>query len=100
MNAIQFVENDPCAFGSNGDGFLNILYRLMHLRLSSWMCAVAQPTRRANYTLLFNYEINDRQPNGPSKIGQMGRFGGSVGVSHIEWWGHHRLMLLKSKVSP
>jgi len=37
MNAIQFVENHPCAFSSNGDGFLNVLYGLMHLRLSCWI---------------------------------------------------------------
>src|SRR5208283_1260005 len=26
------------------------------------------------------------QADGPSKIGQMGGFGGSAGLSHIEWW--------------
>src|SRR3974390_468095 len=44
-----------------------------------------EPKEMDKATLLFTYDINDPKPNRPSKIGQMDGFGGSAGVSHIEW---------------
>ncbi len=34
MDAVQFVEDYPCAPGGNGDSLFNILYGFVHLRLS------------------------------------------------------------------
>ena len=85
MNAIQFVEDDPRASGSDGDGFLKVLYRLMHLRLSQLNVCSGLPHMTGQGTRVATYEITDREPKGPSKMGQMGAFGSSAGLSHIEW---------------
>ena len=48
VDAVELVENGPCAFGGNGDCFLNVLDRLMHSRLSC--CdGVGPPHRQAKF---------------------------------------------------
>ncbi len=58
IDAVQLVENDPCALGGNGDSFFNILNRLMHLRLSIGLMAVHPLVRYTNPVELYCFRLN------------------------------------------
>ena len=54
IDAVELVEYDPCALGGNGNRFLNVLNRFVHLRLSKKIvvAACSRGTSAKLHTLL------------------------------------------------
>src|SRR5215469_16576268 len=82
IDAVGFVEHRPCAFGGNGDSFLDILNRLVHLRLAKKLVVRPACMNGASSTPYDSYRLNSGHEKANEDRANGGNWQLSGNISH------------------